>query len=448
MNEDKTRFNFTLKALTALSFPKDHKLQKFRVYDAKVRGLTLRIMNTGEKSYTYMRRLPDNNESARKLIEITLGKFSDLSLEKARIKAEELSTTIGEGKDPTATATAKKFREEKPPEMTYDAVFQTYLNDYAKHETRTWQESAAVHRRHFESWKNIPVSRIDSEEIQDWMNTLAGEDRTKKHVANRSLDQMKAVINYGIRKKLCTAPNPCNGVDRFKVKSRQRFIQPGDEFARFAQSLAEEPNQTWQDFFWLALFVAARRSNVLSMQWDQISFELETWTIPITKNGDSQTVPLTPSAMSILERRFNAADRHEVYVFPSDRKGRKTGVLSHMTNPKEAWSRVLKRACIEDLRIHDLRRTAGSYMAILNHSTTVIGQALGHRSAASTAVYSRLTKDPVRQAMIQAQTALFNPEILKSTRPSQNQPANLPLSDDPHPDQVQNAIKRFVSDQL
>ena len=81
-----------------------------------------------------------------------------------------------------------------------------------------------------------------------------------------------------------------------------------------------------------------------------------------------------------------------------------------MSNPKEAWKRLIKRANIEDLRIHDLRRTAGSYMAIQGVSPTIIGKALGHRSQAATAMYARLTQDPVRQALIKAQEALSNPK--------------------------------------
>ncbi len=174
--------------------------------------------------------------------------------------------------------------------------------------------------------------------------------------------------------------------------------------------MAEEPQEVWRDFFWISLFVAARRANVLAMAWDQINFELETWTIPETKNGNSLAVPLTPSALEILKRRYEDDEKHPVWVFPSDRRGRKTGELSHLSNPKEAWKRILKRAGITNLRIHDLRRTAGSYMAIQGVSPTIIGKALGHRSQAATAMYARLTQDPVRQAMINAQQALAMPK--------------------------------------
>lgn len=49
-------------------------------------------------------------------------------------------------------------------------------------------------------------------------------------------------------------------------------------------------------------------------------------------------------------------------------------------------------------------------MAIQGVSPTIIGKALGHRSQASTAMYARLTQDPVRQAMIRAQEALAMPQ--------------------------------------
>lgn len=202
------------------------------------------------------------------------------------------------------------------------------------------------------------------------------------------------------------------GVDTFKSKARERFVQPGDEYLRLEAAINAEPNKTIRDFFWMLLFTACRRSNVLAMSWEQIDFDLALWRIPVTKNGDSQTVALTPSALEILRRRAEDAWRHEKWVFPSDRKGRSTGVLGHLVSPRKAWLRILDRAEITDLRIHDLRRTAGSYMAIQGVSSTIIGKALGHRSPQATATYARLTHEPVRNAMEAAQSALGDPSKL------------------------------------
>ena len=44
-------------------------------------------------------------------------------------------------------------------------------------------------------------------------------------------------------------------------------------------------------------------------------------------------------------------------------------------------------ARIEDMRIHDLRRTLGSWQARTGASIVVIGKSLGHKSHQATAVY-------------------------------------------------------------
>src|SRR5262249_14771737 len=145
----------------------------------------------------------------------------------------------------------------------------------------------------------------------------------------------------------------------------------------------------------------ARRSNVLAMRWEQISQTADgqrLWTIPVTKTGKSHVVPLVREALVILQerrRRIKGA-----WVFPSDSK---TG---HIRDLKRAWKRFCTTAKLENLRIHDLRRTLGSWQAATGASLPVIGKSLGHQSMASTAVYSRLHLDPVRQAIVTATQAM------------------------------------------
>jgi len=59
-------------------------------------------------------------------------------------------------------------------------------------------------------------------------------------------------------------------------------------------------------------------------------------------------------------------------------------------------------------------------MAIEGISPTIIGKALGHRSPQATAVYARLTQDPVRQALERAQQALTKPSNSDTKPDSQN----------------------------
>ena len=72
---------------------------------------------------------------------------------------------------------------------------------------------------------------------------------------------------------------------------------------------------------------------------------------------------------------------------------------------------------ITDLRMHDLRRSLGSWMAAKGASLTVIGKGLGHKNTATTAIYSRLNLDPVREAMEDATSAMFeNTQLIEQPR--------------------------------
>lgn len=96
----------------------------------------------------------------------------------------------------------------------------------------------------------------------------------------------------------------------------------------------------------------------------------------------------------MLRRKVN---NDSEWVFPSE-----TSASGHLQEPKKVWARILERAEIKDLRIHDLRRTLGSWMAHTGASQYIIGKGLNHKNPQSTAVYARLSIDPVRESVNKA----------------------------------------------
>ncbi len=194
--------------------------------------------------------------------------------------------------------------------------------------------------------------------------------------------------------------NPVRGIKTRKAVKRDRFLQ-ADELPRFFSALAEEPNETIRDYLLVALLTGARRANVLAMRWSEVNLPEGLWRIPRTKNDDPQNVTLSPEAIVILEARKEAAADDAVFVFPGP------GKSGHLVEPKKGWGRVLERAGISDLRIHDLRRTLGSWQAKTGASLTIIGKSLNHKSHQSTAIYARLDLDPVRQSVNVATAAML-----------------------------------------
>lgn len=61
-----------------------------------------------------------------------------------------------------------------------------------------------------------------------------------------------------------------------------------------------------------------------------------------------------------------------------------------------------------DIRIHDLRRTLGSWQAATGATTAIIGKSLGHKSQKATAIYARLDIDPIRGSIEKATDAMFS----------------------------------------
>ena len=60
-----------------------------------------------------------------------------------------------------------------------------------------------------------------------------------------------------------------------------------------------------------------------------------------------------------------------------------------------------------DVRMHDLRRTLGSWVTMTGASLSIVGKVLGHRSHQSTAVYARMDLDPARAAVEKAASAML-----------------------------------------
>jgi len=113
---------------------------------------------------------------------------------------------------------------------------------------------------------------------------------------------------------------------------------------------------------------------------------------------------LSPEAVVVLDARKDSG----VFVFPGD------GVTGHIVEPKKAWATLLKTAGIEDLRIHDLRRTLGSWQARTGASLPIIGKSLNHKTHQATAIYARLDLDPVRQSVNTATAAMMEAAGLKN----------------------------------
>ena len=370
------KINFTKATLYNLKKP----AKNFVTYrDIKIRGLYLYITKNGVITFFVQKKLKG------KPIIVNIGQFPYISIENARDRAMELLTQIVNGINPKEVKKEIKEAEEKEEreELRLDEFFDIYIKKHAKVHKKTWEEDIKRYNMHIK--KKMGRSRVseirksDLEEVQQYIKENSG-----LYASNRTMAIIKTVFNkaieWGIIKDL--NKKPTIGIKKFKEKSRDRFLEV-DELPRFFEALREEENADVRDYIMVSLMTGARRGNVLSMQWDEVNIGSRKWRIPETKNGEALTIPLNDEAVEILKARKAYQDDNNIkskWIFPSDKS--KSG---HLGASGERWARILKRANIKNLRIHDLRRTLGSWQAMTGTSTAVIGKTLGHKSRATTA---------------------------------------------------------------
>lgn len=377
-------FNFVDKKLVSIMPPKNGQVM-YR--DKKEKGLVLRASYAGSKSF-YLYKYFDGRPRL-----IKIGNFPRVSIADARIAARELKNKIESGQYQDIS------KHPRTNQLTFKELVDEYITQHVEINSNNPQKSKKDVLKRVKNASHLfdkTLSVISKKDMQAVFDSIVSRG---SHIeANRVIAYLSPIFNRAVAKGYIDC-NPTQNIKKNKERRRDRYITI-EEKDRFFKALYELENETMRDIFLLALFTGARKGNIVSMRWDKISFENKTWTIPAksninkqgSKNGMPLVIHLNEESMTILSDRKKASSSK--WVFPSDSS--KSG---HIEEPRKAWNTLLKKAKIEDLRIHDLRHTHASWMAINGVSLPIIGKALGHRSIQSTARYSHLNDDSVREAV-------------------------------------------------
>jgi integrase len=398
------RVNLTKHMIEKLPTPSDLRVD-YR--DIRVPGLGLGVQPTGSRVFFWFRRVRGRRTWK------SLGKFPAFSVEQARDSAQELNVIIGKWK---ASGYIGPSPLERSRESTLSVVMEDYiakrLRGHAKHPERAEAELRWTANKHLARLLPRRLGNIRREDVQALHNAVGEKSG---HVAgNRSVTTLRAIINWAIDNEIWSGVNPARKIALFAEQSRDRFLR-AEEVPQFLQELSVEPNRDLRDFIWLSLMTGARRGDVLSSRWKDISFDTHSWRIPDPKARIPYVVPLMPEAIQVLKHRIAIA-KGSPWIFPS------IGKTGHLVGLKRSWKAFLKRTGHLDFRIHDVRRSLGSWMAQSGESLPVIGKALGHQSINATAIYARMSIEPVREGVTKATRALLaagkkKPKLLPTERP-------------------------------
>lgn len=423
----------TTKAIKAFRYEGKRKVIRGREtfsrdvrWDTDLPGFGARVYPSDKKAFVVAYRVKGRSRL------YALGAFGKLTLDQARDEAREVFRQVRKGGDPVeAKRTAGRGK-------TFGDLIEDFMTRHVQGQ-RLKTENATrrrLDRNIPKSWKPRLAEAITAADIEG-LHAKIGQ--TRPYEANRLLQIIKTMYNrapaWGYVPK--GADNPAVGVRRHREVKRDRWAT-AHEVKVLAWAIDQEPNVYIRAALVLYLLTGVRKSELLEARRRDIDWQSGVLRLADPKSGQPQSVPLSAAAQAIL--RALPVMSGNPYLLPGNKKA------AHLVNIDKAWRRVRKAATVRlwatskdkrvsaliehltrtlertptyaeglagagdvvdlptglvDLRLHDLRRTVGSWLSQSGIDLNVVKDAMRHASLATTLVYARLGADPAREALEQ-----------------------------------------------
>ena len=337
--------------------------------------------------------------SNKKRKEMTLGKFTDLSLSDARLEAAIKMKQFREGIDPLV---AKK-RAEQESIKTVNDLFEDW---YPTLEKRLKYPSIPKRIYTKDIAKHIGDIRLDQITARDIRTTInAINDSGRPTIANDALGHCKQLFNHGIKLDLM-AGNPAaaftfrdaGGVE----KSKDRALTE-EELKQFFTTAKNNCDSFSRDNYLacaLLVCLGVRKSELCEAKWEEFKLDDALWYLPKerSKTNVGFTIPLAPEVLIWLEE-LRVRGFGSEYVFPSRRASKRPHMGADTLNRaitklfgKEPGKKKQPPNLMGDMphfTVHDLRRTCRTLLAKQGTPGHVAERCLNHKLKGVEGIYDQ-----------------------------------------------------------
>jgi integrase len=265
-----------------------------------------------------------------------------------------------------------------------------YIEQHAKPKKRTWRaDESALNQLFIPRFGTHLAASITRADVA----TVHAEfGKHHPYAANRLISIIRKMYNVGrqlgiVPEEMC---NPGTEIQRFPEHRRRRYVTPA-EMPILAAAINDDPNEFASHALWLLLLTGVRRNEILAAKWADIDWDNKTLYIGKTKNGEPVLTPLSRAAIARLKMIPKLKDNP--YIICGAIAGKPLAYLDAM------WRRIRKETGFQDLRIHDLRRTVGSWLVRDGASLHLVGAVLNHKDQKTTAGYAYFQTEDRQKAL-------------------------------------------------
>lgn len=348
--------------------------------DTVITGFAFEVRSSGGATYYFI-----YSDAYGKLQTTKIARFGDITFEQARKVAKRRLSEVTLGGDPAA----KKKEVKSIP--TYADLAAQHL-DHVKTYQRRPSNTESVLRVHLiPKWGTYRLHEITTQAISKWF-----ADKIAEGLAPATIEKIRVIFSrsfeLGRQWNIAGAdPNPVRNVPRRRFKNARTKFLSAAEAKRLLAEAEKSANPQLKNIVGLLLLTGARKTELLTAQWQHIDLERRTWHIPTTKTGVPRYVPLSQAAMDIIEAlpKWDGCP----WLLPNPAK------LKPYYDLKRPWDTARDAAGLADLHIHDLRHSAASFMINAGIDLFAVGRILGHADHQSTMRYSHLANDTLMAAV-------------------------------------------------
>lgn len=362
------------------------------LWDTNLKGFGAYVSPKGRVTWIAQKAIGRGKGSTQRVV---LGHFPGMSLEDATLKAGHTISSMASGDDVVSEVKAAKLA--KVQRMVCPTIKEA-SSDYLDQREGDSNSRYEIEVRQLFERQIVPElglsTRVNEVTKADVRKAIKKRRDAGHNVAARNLyAQLRPFFSWCVHEEYITV-SPCDGVVPPDVATeRQHKLTDTEIVALWSVSIP---------YFKVLLLTAQRRTEVASMQWQEVNLDKAEWIIPSskTKNGREHLVPLSPAVVAIL--RSLPQRKPSEYVFGKYADAPYSGYSKAKRELDAAMLIKLREdeGELRDWRIHDLRRTAASGMAALRVQPHIVEAVLNHTASKLQRTYQvYLYADEKREAL-------------------------------------------------
>jgi len=341
------------------------------VWCSELPGFGVRCQPSGNKTYIARYRTQDGTQRKQKI-----ARTCDMPPDKARDLARKVFAAVAEGKDP------KQDQRDAKAAPTVAEMSARYMKEHAE----PFKKDASV-RSDANNWRLHILPAMGSKKVRAITKadvlSLMGKMTDKPAAANQVVALLSKSFNlaedWGWRD---ANSNPCRRIKKYKIAEKELILSP-TEIGVLDKAMTDMVGggtlrPEFASFIRLLMLTGCRKSEVMLARCEWIDLERGLLLLPDSKVGQRK-IAMSPAAIQIAKALI--ANGGE-WLIPGRRVGKP------LQTPYKVWKAVKEAAGLPvELRLHDLRHSAGSLAHMAGASQKQVATMLGHSQLSTTERY-------------------------------------------------------------